>query len=116
MRSRAARIARFIVFGVVFFLLFGFVVEALWNWLMPALFGLHAITFWQGLGLLLLSKILFSGFRGGHWGHRGHWGGWRRRMAERWEQMSPEEREKFREAMRARCGSFRGAEPEKPKA
>jgi hypothetical protein len=29
---------------------------------------------------------------------------WRGRMAERWAQMTPEEREKFREGMRARCG------------
>ena len=43
---------------------FSFVVMWLWNWLMPVIFGLHAISFWQALGLLVLSKILFSGFRG----------------------------------------------------
>lgn len=76
----------------------GFVVKGLWNALMPALFGLHALTFWQALGLLVLTKILFGGF------HR-HSGGkkmWRNRMREQWEQMTPEEREKFRETMR--CG------------
>ena len=80
---------------------FGFVTMHLWNWLMPAIFGLKAITFLQALGLLVLSKILFGGF------HR-HGGrpGWRRHMAERWEQMTPEEREKFRAGMRGRgmCG------------
>jgi hypothetical protein len=70
-------------------------VMRLWNWLTPDLFGWHPITFWQALGLFLLSKILFGGFRGG-WGHRGHW---RRGMQERWEHMTPEQREKFRKGM-----------------
>lgn len=86
-----------------------FVVMGLWNWLMPALFALHRISFWQALGLLLLSKILFGGFRGGRGAHM-HWRG---RMMERWAQMTPEEREKFKEGMRGRCGMFgsRSAEP-----
>jgi len=79
---------------------FSFVVMWLWNWLMPAIFGLHAINFWQALGLLALSKILFSGFRGRP-GFAMHW---RQRMMERWEQMTPEEREKFQAGMRTGCG------------
>ncbi|MGH9494847.1 MAG: hypothetical protein ACRD3B_07615 [Candidatus Sulfotelmatobacter sp.] len=84
-----------------------FVVMTLWNWLMPALLGLHRIGFWQALGLLLLFKILFGGFRGRRGPH------WRGRMMERWARMTPEEREKFREGMRGRCGMFgwRTAEP-----
>ena len=70
---------------------FGFLVMSLWNWLAPAVFGLHPITFWQALGLLLLSKLLFGGFRGGH----GHGGDWRHRMRDRWEKMTPEERGQF---------------------
>jgi hypothetical protein len=101
-RNRFARILKFATFGVLFFALFTFVVMRLWNWLMPALFGWHAINFWQALGILVLSKILFGGFRGGP--HR-DWN-WRRRMFERWEKMTPEEREKLRERMRGRCGSF----------
>ena len=77
---------------------FSFAIMWLWNWLMPVIFGLHAISFWQGLGLLVLSKILFGGFRQGLAMH------WRRRMMERWEQMTPEEREKFRAGMRRGCG------------
>src|SRR5882762_7340596 len=93
---------KFAVFAAVFVTLFSFVVMRLWNWLMPALFGWHLITFWQAVGILVLSKILFGGFRGGH---RQQWYG-RRRMMERWEQMTPEEREKFRQTMRGRCGPF----------
>jgi hypothetical protein len=84
---------------------FGQAVLHLWNWLMPGLFGLHSITFWQAVGLMALSWILFGGWRGFHGrpgsGYRRQW---RHRMKARWEQMTPEEREKFREGMRVRCG------------
>lgn len=79
--------------------IFGFVLMSLWNWLGPAVFGLHAITYWQALGLLVLSKILFGGFRG----RPGGGGHWRHRMRERWEQMTPEEQEKLRQGMATRC-------------
>ena len=79
--------------------IFGFVAMSLWNWLGPAVFGLHAITYWQALGILVLSRILFGGFRG----RPGGGGHWRPRMRERWEQMTPEEREKFRQGMATRC-------------
>jgi hypothetical protein len=92
-------------FGVALFILivaagFGQAVLQLWNWLMPGLFGLHTITYWQALGLLCLSWILFGGLRG--WPRGG--GYWRHRMRERWERMTPEEREKFRAGMQRRCG------------
>jgi hypothetical protein len=93
---RGIRIAIFVIIGAA---VFGFIVESLWNVLIPPIFGWHTITFWQALGLLLLSKILFGGF------HRHGGGGrdrWKQRMKERWEQMTPEEREKFRKGMR--CG------------
>ena len=89
--------------------IFGAAVEHLWNWLVPAIIGWHAINFWQAVGILLLSKILFGGFRGRGGMH------WRHRMGERWEKMSPEEREKFPRAMRGRCG-YRDFQPEEQKA
>ena len=98
---------RGIVRGLVFFLmaalaaiLFSFVVKWLWNWLMPALFGLHLISFWQALGVLILSKILFSGFHARPGGSRD----WRMRFIRRWDQMTPEEREKFRAGLHRHCG------------
>lgn len=86
---------------VLFIAIGGEVVRLLWNWLVPPLFGWSQITFWQALGLLALCRILFGGF-GLHGSGRS---GVRRRMAERWEHMSPEERERFRQGMRTRCGS-----------
>ncbi len=78
----------------------GEIVKVLWNSLLPPLFGWREVTFWQALGLLVLCRILFGGL-GMHGGPR-H--GMRRRMAERWAAMTPEERERFRQTMRERCG------------
>src|SRR5262249_9005680 len=105
MMNRKTKIILAAVFGPPAFALFvalgGEVVKLLWNWLLPPLFGWHAISFWQALGLLALCRILFGGFSGG--GHRGP-GGMRRKMRDRWENMTPEEREKFREACQKRWG------------
>ncbi|HUI91997.1 MAG TPA: hypothetical protein VLX68_07110 [Chitinivibrionales bacterium] len=60
-----------VTFAVLFALLFGWLVFLLWNWLMPALFGLKAITFWQAFGILLLAKLLFGGT--GHYSGRHSW-------------------------------------------
>ena len=85
---------------VIFVFFGGETVMLLWNWLAPALFGLKEVTFWQALGLLALCRILFGGFGlSGGASHRS-----RRRMFERWEQMTPEERERFRQRLHGRGG------------
>ena len=88
---------------VVFIAIGGEVVMLLWNWLAPTLFGLRQITFWQALGLLALCRILFGGFGLGGGSPRSKS---RRRMRERLEQMTAEEREKCRQGMRSGGGSF----------
>jgi len=60
--------------AVLFALLFGLVVKVLWNWLMPAIFGLGKISFWQAFGLVLLGKLLFGGFAHAHRDHKGPFG------------------------------------------
>src|ERR1051326_3138861 len=60
-RNWAAILPISIVGIIVFTCLGGKVVELLWNWLMPQLFGWRAITFWQAWGLLALTRILFGG-------------------------------------------------------
>ena len=89
---------------LLFIAIGGEVVLQLWNWLLPPLFGWRQITFWQAFGLLALCRILF----GGSGWHRSGRSSFRRRMeermAERWEHMSPEERERFRQGTRGRCG------------
>jgi hypothetical protein len=82
------------------------IVMSLWNAVMPGLFAVRTISFWQALGLLVLSKILFGGFRP----NSGGGPRWRRRLQDRWEQMTPEEREKFQQGIRHGCGSRQRAE------
>ena len=100
------RCGRFILLAIVGVAALGGVVMALWNWLMPALFiGAREIDYLQAMGVLLLSRILFGGFRG----HRHP-----RWPPGRWEQMSPEERERFRAGMRNWCGTRRQETPDGP--
>src|SRR5436305_11317846 len=96
MRKRMIAMAPLILLGILLFIaLGGGVVMQLWNWLLPSLFGWRQITFWQAIGLLALCRILFGGL-GRHGSGRSHL---RRRMEERYERMTPEERELFRQRM-----------------
>ena len=92
----------------VFTAIGGSVVMLVWNWLAPELFGLRLVTFWQAIGLLALCRILFGGFGLSGGGRRRHSRG---RMAERWEQMTPEEREKFRQGFHDRPGRTTPLDP-----
>ena len=85
---------------------FGQAVLQLWNWLMPTLFALPIITFWQAVGLMALCWILLGGLRGG----RGMSRGWRHGWEGRWARMSPEERARFRKGLEGRCG-HKGPDP-----
>ncbi|MBS1914834.1 MAG: hypothetical protein JST87_01085 [Bacteroidetes bacterium] len=96
----AAKVLKIILFVVIGVLLFGSIVMWLWNAVLVQVLHVQAITFAQALGLLLLSKILFGGFRGAHWGREK----WKAKMHERWEKMSPEDREKFKQEWQNRCG------------
>ena len=60
-----------IIAAILFALLFGYVIMWLWNWLMPTLFGLTVITYWQAVGILVLSKLLFGGLGNGPSGRSG---------------------------------------------
>ena len=108
MRPRLKRliwIAPLAILGMAIFIwIGGEVVMHLWNWNLPAVFGWRQITFWQAIGLLALCRILFGGFRlSGHGSPRSRL---RQRMEERWEHMTPEEREKYRQSFRGCWGSF----------
>ena len=100
------KIAGFIILAILGVVVFSAIVMFLWNALLPSLFHFPMITFPQALGLLILSKILFGGFRGGGPRHQ-----WKDKMKQRWMNMTPEEKEKFKQDWSRRCGSrgpFRG--------
>ncbi|MGO9084430.1 MAG: hypothetical protein ACLQBK_04320 [Candidatus Sulfotelmatobacter sp.] len=101
MRKKWFYIVPFAIVAIPLFIAIGGeLVMHLWNWLLPPLFGWRLITFWQALAILILCRILF-----GRMGGRGFYrSNYRRRMAERWDRMTPEERERFRHGMRGRCG------------
>src|SRR5271155_218537 len=106
------RILKFPLLAVLFVVLLaglGFVVMGLWNWLMPALFGLKLIGYWQAMGLLLLSKILIGGLRSS--GGRNGCG--LRAMSQRPKERTPEERDQFRQNLRA-CWSRMTSPDAKP--
>ncbi len=97
---RFSRPQRFLLFIPLFALgvfVFGGIVMLLWNNVAVPVLHVSEVTFWQGLGILVLSKILFSSFggRGGY--RRDHW---KQRMM--WNSMTPEQREKLKEEWKNR--------------
>jgi len=73
--------------------LFAYITMVLWNALLPRIFNLTAITYWQAAGLLVLARLFFG------FGHSRRWGGHSYNM--NWEvrskikNMSPDERKEF---------------------
>ena len=80
-------IAAAVVFGlvgaVVFAFLFGYIIMLLWNWIMPAIFSLGKIGFWQAFGIALLGRLIFGSF--GHGYHGKRWHGYRHHRGPDWE-------------------------------
>lgn len=77
---------------------FGLVTMWLWNALLPQILHLPQISFWQAIGLLVLSRLLFGfspPWRGNHNHNRNH-------LREKWEHMNPEQREEFKNHLRQR--------------
>jgi hypothetical protein len=75
------------------------VVMFLWNSIIPGISSLSAITYWQAMGLFVLSRILFGGFRCMHGHHRSHHAEFRDRFME----MSDEEKQQFKNQWKQRC-------------
>ena len=91
------------VLGIV--ALLALAVYGLWNGVLTEVVNAKTITYWQALGILVLARILFGGFPGGRGSPFGP--PWRsHRMMERWQSLTPEQREKMREEMRRRFGDW----------
>ncbi len=101
--KKGVMIVKMMVFGLLAVTAFGFITMWLWNWLVPTLFNGPIIDFWQTLGLIVLSKILFSGFggksKGNHTGN-GYGAQWKKRFVNKVSALSPEEREAFKQKMK----------------
>jgi hypothetical protein len=90
----------FAVAFVVFIAAVVWVVMSLWNAILPEVIGVKLVSYWQAAGILLLSKILFSGFGGG--GRKHSWKS-RSKMKSKWMDMKPEEREVMKDRWKAYC-------------
>jgi hypothetical protein len=93
--KRILKIAAHILLHAVVIAGFVAAVMLLWNWLMPAVFGLSAINFWQALGILALARILFGGMGYHHWMKKGMAHHHHNHSREKWQKMTPEERKEF---------------------
>jgi hypothetical protein len=86
-------------FGLIFIIAaiaaFAAVTMLLWNWLMPAIFGLPLLSYWQATGILVLARLLFGGI--GHHGPFGHGLNRGNKLREKWQNMTDEERKAFME-------------------
>ena len=107
--NKGLKIFGCVVLGILFLMLFSLATMMLWNWLVPSLFGGPLLNFWQTVGLLVLSKILFSGFGGKQWNNRhcdapGH-ADWKGKFYEKFSNMSPAERDALKQKMKEKwCG------------
>lgn len=103
MTKHILKIAFFVTLGVT---AVTFLTMFLWNFIVPGIFNGPEITFAQTLGILLLSRILFGGWKKS-WHHHAYCGPrhhrWRHKMEERWNSMTNEEKEKFKSKF-AHCG------------
>ena len=59
MKKTIESIAALLGLIAIVIVLLGYPVMLLWNWLIPEIFGLSEITFWQAIGLNILCTILF---------------------------------------------------------
>jgi len=107
-RFHIAKVIGIIILVIIGVFVFGSIVMLLWNALMPVIFHLPLISFWQALGLLILTKILFGGFRGG--GPRAQWK--KDKLKDAWKNMTPEQKEKLKSEWGRRCRMpFQSKEP-----
>ncbi|MEO6315994.1 MAG: hypothetical protein ABIU63_07035 [Chitinophagaceae bacterium] len=97
-----------LVFVCAFIVGLSFTVMAIWNNVLVDVLHVGVINFWQALGIFGLAKILFGGFPG-KWGGGGRPGHWRQQMGEgmkeKWMNMTPEERETFKQDWKKRCST-----------
>ncbi len=102
--NKVKKISCFIPVVALIAAVLGFVVMFLWNWILPEVAHAGKLNYWQALGLLVLCRLLFGNFNkgGGHNGFRER----ARGMRAKWDSMNEEERAKFKEEYKRRCGGW----------
>lgn len=104
-KFNAKKIFGILLLVIASILLFGYIVMWLWNGILPSVIHVSTITFYQALGILLLSKILFGGFRGRGGCHKDK-SFWKAEMESKFANMSSEEKEQFKKDWKNRCRTW----------
>lgn len=97
------KVVGFTLCAITIVAIFGYIVMLLWNNILVEVTPIKPINFWQSLGLLLLSKILFGGFNKGFTGKGNKWSS---ELKEKWHNMNDDEKEAFKQQWRSKCSSF----------
>ncbi len=91
------------IFGALLLFLLPFAIMELWNGILPDIMNVSTISYWQALGLFVLSRILFGGFGKG----RGCGGGkpsfGKKGLKEKFMNMTDEEKGAFKQRWKERC-------------
>lgn len=116
--NKGMRILGWTALGLLAVSVFGLVTMLLWNWLVPVLFNGPVITFWQALGLLILSKLLFwgAGGKGNHWRSHHYQNHWKNKFYNKFASMTPEERQALKEKMKEKWCHWEGTGSSKDSA
>lgn len=82
--------------------LFGYLIQVLWNWLMPGIFGLREITYWEGVGLFILARFIFGcSFGGGGKEEKKH-----KHKKSDWDKAKEEIKAEFKKEFDKDCGKY----------
>lgn len=92
------------LFMLCFLFLLPFIIMSLWNAILPEVLDARTITYWQALGLFILSRILFGGFNCGGSKRCGRPGFGKAGFRQKFMNMSEEEKIAFKERWKNRCG------------
>ncbi|MBI1306161.1 MAG: hypothetical protein GC181_06055 [Bacteroidetes bacterium] len=111
---RIATFFKFLFFALLISVFAGGIVMLLWNNTVSAIFGFPEISYLQGFGILLLSRILFGSWGGGHRHHDGRhpMHHWKNEMRHKLRHMTPEQKAEFKDKLRNRmrnrheCGNW----------
>ncbi len=72
--AKVAKVAGLVILGIIaaaaLAIVFGLVIQWLWNQLMPPIFGLPEVSYWQAVGLVVLAHILFGHHNHSHDGSK----------------------------------------------
>ena len=94
------KILFFILVALTMLSVVGLIVMWLWNTILVDVIGVKPLNFWKAVGLLVLARILFGGFRSRNWKSRHRR---RKKWKEKWMNMNDEERKEFKAKWKEHC-------------